>query len=1101
MCSAALQYARRGWPVFPCREHDGQPYTVPNPKGGDPIEKQSRAKQPYGGSGLKDATTDEQRIVAWWRDNPNAMIGLPQGVNGCFVLDFDPRPVDVFDPETGEIERDGDGQPLTRMLTLEELKADLEAMMGVPLPRTVTGMTPSGGVHVYFRQPTDGGAAIKNSGSLPEHVDVRGAGGYTIAEPSRIVPPADLATYGEYRWLRDRGDWRNDADFAQAPPELIAILRGSKAKVPVARPAEASADVEYRSAVQLVCEHQKASTSWLQRQLRIGYNSAARLIERMEKDGIVSRPDHVGRREVLRSAPLPETARPSDRGDVSDAVRKYALSGLDAECRAIRKAGSGRRNAQLNESAFKVATLVAAGALDAGVARASVEAAARDNPGRDDEGQLLASIESGWTAGLNSPRDLSEVAAASRSRAVRPAGGATHPSGPPRTGADRPPPAARARDSDAKTEASFRDGRVDGVQGLPAADAARLRDVAEAWAVGRLKHCERTRDAVHRLAFSFGRRIAAGLLDETDMRERLWAEFEALADVQHADIDRAIDDGAARGFDLAAQLVTLRCVGHPMTDFGIAERFRDRFGLNFRFTTGKGWLGWDERRWKVLDQDEKTLPAEVISAVFETVRAIQEEARFMEATGIRVDPGDDELDLEQRHPHGLDRLIPKGKNVVTLSSMMRAWGRQSETTGKPAAVALLARRWLTVPIERFDHDPYALNVLNGTLRFRREEAPDGTVTAGVTLEPHDREDMLTKLSPVEYDAKAKAPRYDAMFAWAQPDAAMRRYLHQVGGYSLTGDAGEQKLWFWYGRGRNGKGVTLDSWSHVAGDYADNIPIGSFLDQGIKKRGDQASPDLAKLGGVRMLRSSEPGRNEKLDSGLIKLVTGGDPLPVRMLHRGFFNLQPQFKLIIMGNTRFDIPDTDDGIWSRLKLIPWLRNIEKPEAGVPNWPEKDPKLGDKIRAEESAGVLNRLVAGLLDYMVAGLIEPKSVTEATSAYRDASDPLARFLRLCVETVEDDKVRVQSSTLHEVFVAWCKAAGEREWSNKGFANAMVEKGYRKKASDGMQWLGLRLIRGVSDFVDEHGKAITLPDEFDAPLPNGARPPPDDDDFVPPMD
>jgi S-DNA-T family DNA segregation ATPase FtsK/SpoIIIE len=61
-------------------------------------------------------------------------------------------------------------------------------------------------------------------------------------------------------------------------------------------------DQQYRNAIQLVCESRKASTSWLQRQLRIGYNSAARLIERMEKDGIVGRPDHVGRREVLRDA-------------------------------------------------------------------------------------------------------------------------------------------------------------------------------------------------------------------------------------------------------------------------------------------------------------------------------------------------------------------------------------------------------------------------------------------------------------------------------------------------------------------------------------------------------------------------------------------------------------------------------------------------------------------------------------------------------------------------------------------------------------------------------------------------------------------------------
>jgi DNA segregation ATPase FtsK/SpoIIIE, S-DNA-T family len=63
---------------------------------------------------------------------------------------------------------------------------------------------------------------------------------------------------------------------------------------------DSAEDQQYRAAIQLVVESQKASTSWLQRQLRVGYNSAARLIERMEKDNIVGRPDHVGRREVLR---------------------------------------------------------------------------------------------------------------------------------------------------------------------------------------------------------------------------------------------------------------------------------------------------------------------------------------------------------------------------------------------------------------------------------------------------------------------------------------------------------------------------------------------------------------------------------------------------------------------------------------------------------------------------------------------------------------------------------------------------------------------------------------------------------------------------------
>ena len=59
-------------------------------------------------------------------------------------------------------------------------------------------------------------------------------------------------------------------------------------------------DSQYRKACQIAFESQKASTSWIQRQLRIGYNSAARLIDRMEEDGFISAPNHIGRREVLR---------------------------------------------------------------------------------------------------------------------------------------------------------------------------------------------------------------------------------------------------------------------------------------------------------------------------------------------------------------------------------------------------------------------------------------------------------------------------------------------------------------------------------------------------------------------------------------------------------------------------------------------------------------------------------------------------------------------------------------------------------------------------------------------------------------------------------
>lgn len=526
------------------------------------------------------------------------------------------------------------------------------------------------------------------------------------------------------------------------------------------------------------------------------------------------------------------------------------------------------------------------------------------------------------------------------------------------------------------------------------------------------------------------------------------------------DVDALIEMRVAGALDLARL---------PMTDLGNAERFVERFGNDFRYTTAKGWLGWDGRRWRVLDQEDKVTPAEVQEAVFRTVRCIQDEAAAVRETGI-CNPHDypkwckDNIDRAHVNvDEGFDRIIEKGSRITLLSDELAKHGRTSEASGKLGCIPNLAKRWLTVPIEEFDVDPDAINVLNGTVRFRK--GADGLWSASLCA--HEKTDMITRLAPVDFDPDAPAPIYDAMMEWAQPEEDRRRYLHQWGGYSITGHTGEQKLQFWYGKGANGKSTVIDAWAHAAGDYAGSIGIESFLDQGIKRRGDAATPDLARLGGVRLLRASEPERGARLNEALIKAATGGEPMAVRALNKGFFDLVPRFKLTIGGNYRPEIPGTDEGIWRRVKLVPWESFLEESA--------RDDKMPEKLRGE-AAGIFARLVLGVVDWMNNGLVEPESVKAATAEYRDHSDPLARFLRGCVEA--EAGARIQSSRLFDVFIAWCKAAGEREWSQKGFGAAMIDKGFRKKQSNGMQWLDIKLIKSVSDFIDPAtGKVIELDD------------------------
>src|SRR5947207_7718345 len=112
---------------------------------------------------------------------------------------------------------------------------------------------------------------------------------------------------------------------------------------------------------------------------------------------------------------------------------------------------------------------------------------------------------------------------------------------------------------------------------------------------------------------------------------------------------------------------------------------------------------------------------------------------------------------------------------------------------------------------------------------------------------------------------------------------------------------------------------------------------------------------------------------RLAEAVIKLATSNEPMLVRHLNRGFFELRPAFKLIISGNYKPRIKGTDDGIWRRINLIPWPVKIK----------ECDPHLADKLK-KEGSGILNRVVEGTKQWMQNGLAIPKEILDATADYR---------------------------------------------------------------------------------------------------------------------
>lgn len=462
MATAALQYARQGWPVFPCREAD-ESYQV---AGETRVRK---AKAPYTGNGVKDATTDEAVILGWWKRWPNAMIGLAMGRNGLFVLDFDPR----VDPETGEI------------FTLERLKAELEAQIGCALPVSLAAITQSDGVHVYLKQPADGGDPIRNRGNLPRHVDVRGLGGYVIAPPSVMAE-----TGARYRWHSGRVGM----EPAEAPAALIAILRSKSRKEGTAPAPDAP-------------------------------SPASPPPRQQGNAGSGDDPVDVARRRYALRA-------------LEEEVRELAATPI----------GGGRhggRNRGIYFAALKLGGYVPDGWLSESVVRASLTAVINAMPHNNDPQGALQTLENGLRDGMASPHDMSDIGARAGSGRAPPdrrgAAGRNRP--PPPDSSPAPAP------HDAAAPAPFQSGSVsltDLQEGeraalIRAAGAWLERRIA-ALAAADVKDEEKV-EAIRKLAFAAGLRVGAGLLAEQDTLRAIEDVFAVEPGLAPDDIKGSIDAG------------------------------------------------------------------------------------------------------------------------------------------------------------------------------------------------------------------------------------------------------------------------------------------------------------------------------------------------------------------------------------------------------------------------------------------------------------------------------------------------------------------------------------------------------------------------------
>jgi P4 family phage/plasmid primase-like protien len=367
-------------------------------------------------------------------------------------------------------------------------------------------------------------------------------------------------------------------------------------------------------------------------------------------------------------------------------------------------------------------------------------------------------------------------------------------------------------------------------------------------------------------------------------------------------------------------------------------------------------------------------------------------------------------------------------------------------------------------VRNMDTNRYLLCFNNGVVDFINKVFREGY--------PEDYITKTTKINYVHYDESDEnwlktSQELCTFMTTLFPIDDLKRYMWDHLASCLIGTNKNQTFHVYHGSGSNGKSLLVELMSATLGDYKGTVPITLVSD--VRGKIGGTSDEVLKLKGVRYAVMQEPSKGVKLNEGIMKELTGGDPIQARGLYSESEIFIPQFKLCVGTNNLFDIDSNDDGTWRRIRKITFPSKFvdegEHFEDETPYVFKKDKSLSEKLHkfAPVFASMLVKRA-----FETDGIVEDcQTVLEASKKYRNGQDHISAFITERIQKTMNPNDKIGKKGLYEDFKLWFQQEqGTRKIPKGEEIYEYMTKKYGACTKKG--WLNVRFVQDEEeDIID----------------------------------